>query len=178
MRAMNDQVMNQSELDELLASNSLGAEGADVAAPAAGPEAPAPVADAPPAADDLSGWGLTPGALDGAEGAGSVTAPPGKVQFDAFRPDSTPKKPRDLDFILDIPLQLTVEVGRSTMEIGELLQLGPGSIVELDKLAGEPLEIFANDKLVAHGEAVIVNEKYGIRPTDVVSTHDRIENLH
>ena len=83
----------------------------------------------------------------------------------------------DLEFIMDIPLEITVELGRTTMPIFDLLQLGQGSIVELTKIAGEPLEILVNKKLIARGEVVVVNEKFGIRLTDVVSTKERIENL-
>jgi flagellar motor switch protein FliN/FliY len=84
---------------------------------------------------------------------------------------------RDLDFILDIPLELTVELGRTKMMVNDLLQLGQGSIVELTKLAGEPLEICINKKLVARGEAVVVNEKFGVRLTDIVSPIERVKSL-
>lgn len=84
---------------------------------------------------------------------------------------------RTLEFILDVALQVTVEVGRSRMTINDLLQLGQGSVVELEKLAGEPLDIFINGKPVARGEAVIVNEKFGVRLTDIISPEDRIEGL-
>ena len=84
---------------------------------------------------------------------------------------------RDLDFILDIPLELTVELGRTKMLVNDLLQLGHGSIVELNKLAGEPLEICINKKLVARGEAVVVNEKFGVRLTDIVSPIERVKSL-
>lgn len=84
---------------------------------------------------------------------------------------------RSLDFILDIPLQITVELGRTKLLLNDLLQLGQGSIVELNKLAGEPMEVLVNDKLVAKGEVVVVNEKFGIRLTDIVSPMERIERL-
>lgn len=84
---------------------------------------------------------------------------------------------RTLDFILDVSLQVTVEVGRSRMTIHDLLQLGQGSVVELEKLAGESLDIYINGKPVARGEAVIVNEKFGVRLTDIISPEDRIEGL-
>ncbi|MDY0131264.1 MAG: flagellar motor switch protein FliN [Desulforegulaceae bacterium] len=84
---------------------------------------------------------------------------------------------RDLDFILDIPLELSVELGRSKMLVNDLLQLGQGSIVELNKLAGEPLEIYINHKLVARGEVVVVNEKFGVRLTDIVSPMERVRTL-
>ncbi len=84
---------------------------------------------------------------------------------------------RTLEFILDVSLHVTVEVGRARMTIHDLLQLGQGSVVELEKLAGEPLDIYINGKPVARGEAVIVNEKFGVRLTDIVSPEDRIEGL-
>ena len=84
---------------------------------------------------------------------------------------------RDLDFILDIPLELSVELGRTRMLVNDLLQLGQGSIVELSKLAGEPLEIMINHKLVARGEAVVINEKFGVRLTDIVSPIERVKSL-
>ena len=85
--------------------------------------------------------------------------------------------PQTLDFILDVTLQVTVEVGRARMTIQDLLQLGQGSVVELEKLAGEPLDVYINGKAVARGEAVIVNEKFGVRLTDIISPDDRVDAL-
>ncbi|MBC17342.1 flagellar motor switching and energizing component [Pseudodesulfovibrio profundus] len=84
---------------------------------------------------------------------------------------------RDLDFILDIPLEVSAELGRTKLLINELLQLGQGSVVELNKLAGEPMEIYVNGKLVARGEAVVINEKFGIRLTDIISPIERVKQL-
>ncbi|MCP4339556.1 MAG: flagellar motor switch protein FliN [Desulfobulbaceae bacterium] len=84
---------------------------------------------------------------------------------------------RELNFLYDIPLQISVEVGRSKILLRDLLKMGEGYVIELDKLAGEPLDLYVNSKLVAKGEAVMVGDKFGIRLTDVVSTADRIENL-
>lgn len=84
---------------------------------------------------------------------------------------------QSLDFILDIPLKVTVELGRSKMAIREILQLAQGSVIELSKFAGEPLEVLVNEKLVARGEVVVVNEKFGIRLTDIISPVERIEQL-
>lgn len=84
---------------------------------------------------------------------------------------------RNLDLILDIPLTVSVELGRSRMLINDLLQLSQGSVVELTKLVGEPLEVLVNQKLVARGEVVVVNEKFGIRLTDIVSPLERVQNL-
>jgi len=84
---------------------------------------------------------------------------------------------QSLDFILDIPLKVTVELGRTKMAIREILQLAQGSVIELAKFAGEPLEVLVNDKLIARGEVVVVNEKFGIRLTDIISPLERIEQL-
>ena len=82
-----------------------------------------------------------------------------------------------LDVILDIPVTIAMEIGRTQLSIRNLLQLNQGSIVELDRLAGEPMDVLVNGTLVAHGEVVVVNEKFGIRLTDVISPADRIKNL-
>lgn len=87
------------------------------------------------------------------------------------------KKDRNLALILDIPLRVTVELGRTKMAVNELLNLGQGSVIELSKLAGEPMEVLVNDKLIARGEAVVVNEKFGVRLTDIISTKERVEQL-
>ncbi len=92
-------------------------------------------------------------------------------------PASESLEGRGLDLLLDIPLQVSVEVGRSKILVRDLLQLQEGSLVELDKLAGEPLELYVNSRLIARGEAVVVNDKFGLRLTDVVSPAERIENL-
>ncbi|PHR29440.1 MAG: flagellar motor switch protein FliN [Desulfotalea sp.] len=86
-------------------------------------------------------------------------------------------KRRNLDFLYDIPLNISVEVGRSKIKLKDLLKMGEGYVLELDKLAGEPLDLYVNSKLIAKGEAVMVGEKFGIRLIDVVSTADRLENL-
>jgi flagellar motor switch protein FliN len=83
----------------------------------------------------------------------------------------------NLDFIMDIPLTLTAELGRSKMLISELLQLGQGSVLELAKLAGEPMDIYVNQRLIARGEVVVVNEKFGVRLTDIVSPAERVNKL-
>ena len=86
-------------------------------------------------------------------------------------------KEANLDLILDIPLSVTVELGRSKMLINDLLQLGQGSVIELTKLVGDPLEVMVNDKLVARGEVVVVNEKFGVRLTDIVTPMERVKSL-
>ncbi|MGB5984150.1 MAG: flagellar motor switch protein FliN [Desulfobacterales bacterium] len=83
----------------------------------------------------------------------------------------------NLEFILDIPLDITVELGRTRMVINDLLKLGQGSVIELTKMAGETLDIMANQKLIAKGEVVVVKDKYGVRLTEVISPMERIEGL-
>jgi flagellar motor switch protein FliN len=85
--------------------------------------------------------------------------------------------PRRLDMLLDLPLDVSVELGRAKLSIQELLAQGPGSVITLDKVAGEPLDILINDRLVARGEAVVVNDKFGVRITDIVSPQERIMRL-
>lgn len=84
----------------------------------------------------------------------------------------------DIDFILDIPVQISVELGRTKLPIKNLLQLTQGSVVELDGLAGEPMDILVNGCLIAHGEVVVVNDKFGIRLTDIISPSERIQRLN
>ena len=84
---------------------------------------------------------------------------------------------RDLEFLYDVPLQVSVEVGRARILLKDLLQMGEGSVVELDKMAGEPLDLYVNSWLIARGEAVRVGDKFGIRLTEVVSQSDRLEKL-
>ena len=95
---------------------------------------------------------------------------------------TTPETPsetstRRLDLLLDVPLDVTVELGRTRLSIQELLGLSPGTVIELDKIAGEPLDIMVNDRLVARGEAVVVNDKFGIRITDIISKAERLQRL-
>jgi flagellar motor switch protein FliN/FliY len=109
-------------------------------------------------------------------------------KIEEVKPEATPaaaagattgneKSDRNLQLILDIPLKVTVELGRTKMVVNELLNLGQGSVIELSKLAGEPLEVLVNNKLVARGEAVVVNEKFGVRLTDIISQTERVEQL-
>ena len=103
------------------------------------------------------------------------------AEFDTLRddPNGGAINPRDvnMDVILDVSVTLSMEVGRTRIPIRNLLQLNQGSVVELDRAAGEPLDVFVNGTLVAHGEVVVVNEKFGIRLTDVISPAERIRKL-
>jgi flagellar motor switch protein FliN len=99
--------------------------------------------------------------------------------FDNLRDEAILEGKRDvnLEVILDVPVTLSMEVGRTRIPIRNLLQLNQGSVVELDRAAGEPLDVFVNGTLIAHGEVVVVNEKFGIRLTDVISPAERIRKL-
>lgn len=104
------------------------------------------------------------------EDSGAATSP---KQFNEQRTAAVP----GMEFLLDIPLEITVELGRTQMVINDLLRLGQGSVIELSKLAGETLEIRANQRLIAKGEVVVVNDKYGVRLTEVISQAERVEKL-
>lgn len=114
------------------------------------------------------------GAVAEVEGDDDFRQVEAKKLNDTANPDAGEVK---LDVILDIPVTVGMEIGRTQLSIRNLLQLNQGSIVELDRLAGEPMDVLVNGTLVAHGEVVVVNEKFGIRLTDVVSPADRIKNL-
>jgi flagellar motor switch protein FliN/FliY len=100
-----------------------------------------------------------------------------QAQFPKLEKGRGQRSIKDLDFLLDIPLEISVELGRTRILVNDLLQLGQGSVIELTKLAGEPLEILINQKLVARGEAVVVNEKFGVRITDIISPMERVKQL-
>lgn len=118
--------------------------------------------------------------IDALLAAGDDTAPvPERAHLDEFDPAVRNQRPGapDLDVILDIPVRISMEVGNTEITIRNLLQLNQGSVIELDRLAGEPLDVLVNGTLIAHGEVVVVNEKFGIRMTDVISPSERIKKL-
>jgi flagellar motor switch protein FliN len=98
--------------------------------------------------------------------------------FPRLAPGAVPEGSQDLDLILDIPVALTVELGRTKIPIKHILQLAQGSVIELDALAGEPMDVLVNGCLIAQGEVVVVNEKFGIRLTDIVTPSERMRRLH
>jgi flagellar motor switch protein FliN/FliY len=99
------------------------------------------------------------------------------LQQDPSEPATPDLANPDLEMILDIPVTLSMEVGNTSISIRDLLQLGQGSVIELDRLAGEPLDVLVNGTLIAHGEVVVINDKFGIRMTDVISPSERIKKL-
>ncbi len=104
------------------------------------------------------------------------TIPPPDVE-NSETPGATDSRGRGLEFLYDVPLQISVEVGRSRILLKDLLQMGEGYVIELDKLAGDPLDLYVNSRLIAKGEAVMIGDKFGIRLTEVVNTSERIEQL-
>jgi flagellar motor switch protein FliN/FliY len=114
-----------------------------------------------------------PGDMDSNEPNGASSGDAVRTPGDASVLDESV----NMEFVLDIPLEVTVELGRTKMLINDLLKLGQGSVIELTKLAGESLEILANQKPIARGEVVVVNEKYGIRLTEVITPMERVERL-
>lgn len=111
--------------------------------------------------------------------APAPAAEPAAAVFNNLSEDSglPPEATKNLELVMDIPVQMTVELGRTRMPIRNLLQLAQGSVVELNELAGEPLDVFVNGCLVAQGEVVVVNEKFGIRLTDIITPSERLKKL-
>jgi len=100
-----------------------------------------------------------------------------EASFDELHDDATASKDVNLDVVLDIPVTISMEIGRTRISIRNLLQLNQGSVVELDRLAGEPMDVLVNGTLIARGEVVVVNEKFGIRLTDIISPAERVKKL-
>ena len=133
-------------------------------------------------------WGAAIAEQEQADAAAAAAAaataaapppPPPPSVFQEFNPKTIKTNaPNDIDFILDIPVQLTVELGRTKIAIKNLLQLAQGSVVELDGMAGEPMDVLVNGCLIAQGEVVVVNDKFGIRLTDIITPAERIRKLN
>ncbi len=148
--------MEQNEIDELLKGTKLD--------------------DSPASEGESLGWDDVAQELQESRKA-EPKVDVSEVGFLELQKKDAPRGSMALDFIMDNPLTLNVELGGSQLLISELLQLGQGSVIELTKLAGEPMDVFVNQRLVARGEVVVVNEKFGVRLTDVVSTMERVNKL-
>ena len=144
---------------------------AAVAAPA-----PAPRAAAAPQTQAAPAFGQ-PLAMAKPQAQPQSNVPVQPVQFAPLKPSGIPVIDPNIALIMDVPLQVTVELGRTRKLIREILELSPGSVVELDKLAGEPVDILVNGKLIAKGEVVVIDENFGVRVTDIVSPIERASNL-
>ena len=128
--------------------------------------------------DDDSGQDDWAAALEEqADAESSSAAQPSPAPLNKLDDEGKSRTDVDLDMVLDIPVTISMEIGRTRISIRNLLQLSQGSVVELDRLAGEPMGVLVNDTLIAHGEVVVVNDKFGIRLTDVISAAERIKKL-
>ena len=166
-----DQPADAGSLDDAWAAalaEQEAAESTTGAAPAAAsvPEAKAPAADAGRTANRITPEEVT------VESTGDPS------QYFPRRSGALEGGRNDIDMILDIPVQLTVELGRTRIPIKHILQLAQGSVIELDALAGEPMDVLVNGCLIAQGEVVVVNDKFGIRLTDIVTPNERMRRLN
>ncbi len=134
-----------------------------------------PMSDSKKPSDDISADDLWAEAMN--EQATTSTPDPTENVFKSFESNGASGSLQDIDLIMDIPVKLTVELGRTKMTIKELLRLTQGSVVALDGLAGEPLDILINGYLIAQGEVVVVNDKYGVRITDIITPSERMRRL-
>ena len=124
-------------------------------------------------------WAAAMAEQDEEDEASAVVEEAESIGLDEFKPEVSGGHTNnpDIDVILDIPVTISMQVGSTSISIRNLLQLNQGSVIELDRLAGEPLDVLVNGTLIAHGEVVVVNEKFGIRMTDVISPSERIKKL-
>ncbi|MEJ2214537.1 MAG: flagellar motor switch protein FliN [Gammaproteobacteria bacterium] len=134
--------------------------------------------------DDMDDWAAAMSEQADAEESGDIETAGGGVasaELDELKPDVSTQEVSTgdvkMDAILDVPVTIAMEIGRTNLNIRNLLQLNQGSVVELDRLAGEPMDVLVNGTLIAKGEVVVVNEKFGIRLTDIVSPADRVKRL-
>jgi flagellar motor switch protein FliN/FliY len=127
--------------------------------------------------DTMDEWAAALAEAEGDSGGDGAEVAELEELTDSGSKDLNEEESRKLETILDIPVNISMEVGRSKISIRNLLQLNQGSVVELDRVAGEPLDVLVNGTLIAHGEVVVVNDKFGIRLTDVISQIERIKKL-
>lgn len=126
-------------------------------------------------------WAMALAEQSEAEAAAGENIPSPSVGTDVFKPLVTPQPmaaPRELEMIMDIPVKLSVELGRTRITIKQLLELAQGSVLALDGLAGEPMDILINSYLIAQGEVVVVDDKYGIRITEIITPSERVQKLN
>ena len=178
---MSDEI-SQDEIDALV-NNSTGEEGE--AAPAnPQPQAPQDDANIELTQEELDALldnvGEAAPAATAAESAAPSAGPQPvahPVRFPSLSNENSSSAPRNMDFLLDVSLQVSVELGRSKMLVKDILNVGMGSVIELDKLSGEPVDVMINGKLIAHGEVVVVDENFGVKIVDVISPDQRMDKL-
>lgn len=180
--------ISQDDIDALLSGGGESSDKAEAAGDSSGDndlDWGDAFAEAAAGGDDAAAKAMNEGALEEVEGSAKPSEPPSApapeapaAQFnDLSHEQGVTGNSANLDFILEIPLEISVELGRSRMQIKDLLQLGQGSVVELNKMAGEPADIYVNQKLLAKGEVVVMNEKFGVKLTEIISPADRVKSL-
>ncbi len=163
--------MSQEEIDAIL-SNAMGA------ASDSDPEADAADESPPEQASSDTVQPAFPEQVDAGTGEPDAGTAPGQPQADTSQTaPAAYAGVANINFLLDVPLDVAVELGRTRIAIKDMLQLGPGSVIELDKLIGEPVDLLVNDKLIAKGEVVVFDENFGIRITDIINPEDRLKSL-
>jgi len=164
--------LTQDDINRMLAQQS---GGDDAPASSASP----PAASTQISAEELAqitGGGTTSGvATPSFASASNLTAQP--AQFAPLQPSINETAGTNLDLLMGVNLRVSVELGRAKMSIAEILKLGPGSVIELDKLAGEPVDVLINDRLIARGEVVVIEDRFGVRITDVVPPAERVHSM-
>lgn len=179
-----DQPISQDELDKILGETEAGesstsSETQDNGNPDKDVDWADAFQEAAEGGDAAAAKAINQGATGDKPDDRATAKAPEFAEFNKTTPptsDEAGAKP-NLDFILELPLEVSVELGRSSMQIKDLLKLGQGAVVELNKMAGEPAEIYVNQKLMAKGEVVVVNEKFGVKLTEIISPADRVRSL-
>lgn len=179
--------INQDDIDSLLEQsqgNSAGAGGAADEGDGDDLDWGDAFAEAAAGGDTAAAKAVSEGAVSEESADAEISTPPENApaspSFDEFSKQDSPvaeEHKDNLDFILELPLEISVELGRKKIQIKDLLKLGQGSVVELNKMAGEPAEIYVNQKLMAKGEVVVVNEKFGVKLSEIISQADRVKSL-
>lgn len=160
--------MTQDEVDAILRG---GNENADVGEGATGGVQPDGLAGDVPVAEAGPGQAQELPVDDGVESADT------QGFGDQTNFETSPGGTANINFLLDVPLDVAVELGRTKIAVKDMLQLGPGSVIELDKLIGEPVDLLVNERLIAKGEVVVFDENFGVRITDIINTEERIKSL-
>ena len=169
---MGDKELSQDDIDALFNNDETAPEGAAAEGRRAKSAAPGESSDPARVRQPAAAPGASVSVMSPPVEKEQVEARP--VEFSQLPPSGEPGEVRKIDFLLDVPVTVTVELGRTAMVIRDALSLGSGSVVELNKLAGEPVDLLINNKLVARGEVVVVNENFGVKVIDIVSPEERL----
>ncbi len=168
--------LSQDDINRLLAEQTGGPPPPAPVTPQISPDELSKITGATPVSPSPSP-APTPSPTPAPAAAAAVGATARPAQFAPLQPSNGTPANTNLDMLLGVNLKVTVELGRTRMTIEEILQLGPGSVVELDKLAGEPVDVLINDRLIARGEVVVIDDRFGVRITDVVPPAQRVHSM-